>query len=114
MTEISQELAQRMADHLRKCAAETIRKPNALHVEMLAIVADLPKTVDPEVIEARELVAKCCKWFVANSDGCAGMVSNILDGSWDNSPSELVSSIANSIRRGKALGRQDNLGGGGI
>ena len=58
--EISPELAQRMADHLRECAAVPRTRPTRdlgaqkRYDDLLAIVSDLPKPVDPIDPDRRE------------------------------------------------------------
>jgi len=70
--------------------------------EARAIVALLPEPVDPDLIEAREIVAKCCKWF-SNAADQRLMVPSILDGSWDEAKAGLVQATLAAIKRGREL-----------
>jgi hypothetical protein len=64
VTEISQKLAQRMAECLRASLtidgeiAFKIKTGRTVFAEVNAIVAELPEPVDPDLIEARKLVAQ--------------------------------------------------------
>lgn len=62
----------------------------------------LPEPVDPDLIEAREIVAKCCKWFSNTADQRL-MVPSILDGSWDEAKAGLVQATLAAIKRGREL-----------
>lgn len=104
MSEISQELAQRMAAHLRECAEVSNIRPNSPETqrrfdEMKAIVAELPEPVDPLLIEAREIV----KVISQSERGIHRYAMDNIDaGEWDNLA--IVRSTLAGLKRGHALG----------
>jgi hypothetical protein len=117
MTEISQELAQRMAELVR-CLSKTmpggevyLRSAvlNDLADAARAIVADMPDLVDSDMLLAREIVKETLD--PANHAYC-DCRREIDRGEWDKG--QKVRAALAALRRGKAIGRQDNLGGGGI
>lgn len=78
---------------------------SAAVTEARAIAELLPPVTDPDLIEARALVAECCKWFTGNSKQAGKMVSSIISGEWDDARSGLVRSAFDKIKRGRELER---------
>ena len=96
MSEITAELAERMATHLRECASVHGIRPRdpdsqRRYDEMKAIVAELPAPVDPDLLEAR-------KHFLAKQPHDERA---IMAGERDHSGS--VRSFMEGIKRGRAL-----------
>jgi len=98
MSEISQEVIERMVALVRKMEPEgshsgsyTLRRED--YVEAHAIAALLPEPVDPDLIEARELAFP----------GAEEFTDEIAAGKWDTHP--VVLNVFRAIKRGRALER---------
>lgn len=107
MGEISQELVGRMVAHFRAVADKYQHVKggagnfnNELR-EVRAIVAELPKPVDPDLIEARKLVADRY-----NPDTCSDAIIATLQGEDDETVA--VQNCLKAIKRGRELERAKN------
>lgn len=97
---ISDELVERMVAAVRQHAsgsAEVLQRSDgeyrSLYAECMAIAAELPQSVDPDLLEAR----KCAVPYVD------ALTSDILEGGYDSSSQ--VSAALAAIKRGRALER---------
>ncbi len=104
--DIPQELVERMVEFVRMCADSSYMKCSAIKEEAESIAALLPEPVDPDMVEARELIARACAWF--NEDP-AEMVKNIRAGLWDypDVAQGLVADTYAAIKRGRELASKD-------
>lgn len=105
MTEISQELAQRMASFVRKQAEVNWLDPSdprarPMYEEARAIVALLPQLVDPDLIEAREMFIE----LEGGVDADGEVVSDVRQGKADST--DEVRHILAGIKRGRELAAQ--------
>jgi hypothetical protein len=100
--EISPDLVERMVDHIRKAAERyrDVRTSEPLHRELLELAAELPVPVDPDLVEAREMVARShdvwpdSAWHVGQAENAR---AGILDGCFR------VSDTLAGIKRGREL-----------
>lgn len=98
--EISQELAQRMATFCRGYVERTKDQGPKWFgglTEVRAIVAELPKPVDPDLIEARE-------WFIGRGGGIDAdkdIVDEVRQGAADHS--DEIQIFLGGLKRGREL-----------
>lgn len=83
MTGISDELVQRMVEVIRQASGPHATWSSTLYIECCSIVAELPKPIDPDLIEARKVAYERDPALLVilegDLDDC-GIVQNALAG----------------------------------
>lgn len=106
-------LEQRMEDLVRRMAGNSligapyeegqiVTHSSEHYEEARAILTEL-EPVDTNLLEARRIVIKACRWFSTGEDQ-AKIVPHIEAGDWDNAAAGLVQDIVAALR-GRALER---------
>lgn len=102
---INRDLWERVEALVRSLAVAPFCNAHKEQAQARAIVAMMPHTVDPDLLEARQIVAECCKWFTGNKKQAEEMALNIIGGVWDDARSGLVQHALAAIRKGRKLER---------